>query len=217
MFEDKLSKWDLFPIITGIFCVCLIISNILASKTFIINNIVLPSAIIIFPIVYLINDILTEIYGFNLAKRVIFLGFFMNLVAVISYQITILLPGTDPIVSNAFNIVLGSTPRILIASLVSYLTGSYINAYLMKLMKSKWDNYLFARCFLSTLFGESLDSIIFITIAFVGTIPTIELITMIICQAIFKISYEVIVYPLTKYVINWMNTLKNDLPLELKS
>ncbi len=205
--ENKPSQMELYPIITALFCGCLIISNILASKTFSLYDIILPCGVVIFPLVYIVGDVLTEIYGFTLAKRTIYLGFIINLIAVIAYQIAIFLPGTDPTTSNAFSIILGSTPRILIASLISYLVGSYVNAYFMKILKEKYTDYLFARCSISTLFGEGLDAIIFITIAFAGLMPNEVLITMIICQGAFKIIYEIIVYPITRTVINWIKSL----------
>jgi uncharacterized integral membrane protein (TIGR00697 family) len=122
------------------------------------------------------------------------------------------LPGTDAATANAFNIILGSKPRILIASFISYLVGSYVNAYFMKILKERYTDYLFARCSISTLFGEGLDAILFITIAFAGLMPNEVLITMIICQGAFKVIYEIIVYPITRTVINWMKSL-DDTPL----
>ena len=211
--KNKPSQMELYPIITALFCGCLIISNILASKTFSLYDIILPCGVVIFPLVYIVGDVLTEIYGFTLAKRTIYLGFIINLIAVIAYQIAIFLPGTDSITSNAFSIILGSTPRILIASLISYLVGSYVNAYFMKILKERYTDYLFARCSISTLFGEGLDAIIFITIAFAGLMPNEVLITMIICQGAFKIIYEIIVYPITRTVINWIKSL-DDTPFE---
>lgn len=205
--KNKPIQMELYPIITALFCGCLIISNILASKTFSLYDIILPCGVVIFPLVYIVGDVLTEIYGFTLAKRTIYLGFIINLIAVIAYQIAIFLPGTDLATSNAFSIILGSTPRILIASLISYLVGSYVNAYFMKILKEKYTDYLFARCSISTLFGEGLDAIIFITIAFAGMMPNEVLITMIICQGAFKIIYEIIVYPITRTVINWIKSL----------
>jgi uncharacterized integral membrane protein (TIGR00697 family) len=212
LFNKKPNQMELYPIITGIFCGCLIVSNILASKTFSVYDIILPCAVVIFPIVYIVGDVLTDIYGFTLAKRTIYLGFIMNLIAVIAYQIAMFLPGTDLASTNAFNIVLGSTPRILIASFISYLVGSYVNAYFMKVLKERYTDYLFARCSISTLFGEGLDAILFISIAFAGTMPTDVLITMILCQGTFKIVYEIIVYPITRTVINWIKSL-DDTPL----
>ena len=205
--KNKPSQMELYPIITALFCGCLIISNILASKTFSLYDIILPCGVVIFPLVYIVGDVLTEIYGFTLAKRTIYLGFIVTLIAIIAYQIAIFLPGTDLATSNAFSIILGSTPRILIASLISYLVGSYVNAYFMKILKERYTDYLFARCSISTLFGEGLDAIIFITIAFAGLMPNEVLITMIICQGAFKIIYEIIVYPITRTVINWIKSL----------
>ena len=104
--KNNPSQMELYPIITGIFCGCLIVSNILASKTFSFYDFILPCGVVIFPIVYIVGDVLTEIYGFKLAKRAIYLGFVMSLIAVIAYQIAMFLPGTDAATSNAFNIVI---------------------------------------------------------------------------------------------------------------
>lgn len=212
LLKNNPSQMELYPIITALFCGCLIISNILASKTFSVYDIILPCGVVIFPLVYIVGDVLTEIYGFTLAKRTIYLGFIINLIAVIAYQIAIFLPGTDMASSNAFSIILGSTPRILIASFISYLVGSYVNAYFMKVLKERYTDYLFARCSISTLFGEGLDAILFITIAFAGTMPNDVIITMILCQGTFKILYEIVVYPITRAVINWIKSL-DDAPL----
>lgn len=201
MFEN-LTKTELYAIITGVFTACLIISNIIAGKTFAFFSFTLPSAVIIFPLIYIINDVLAEVYGYEKARRVIFLGFFMNLVAVICFNITIWLPA--PVFfknSEAFSIVLGSTLRLLIAGFIAYIVGSLVNAKLMTYLK-KWDeDKLFFRCIMSTLFGESLDALLYITLGFFGTMPTDALIAMVFVQAIVKTVYEIIVYPLTKYVI----------------
>ena len=192
MFEN-LTKTDLYAILTGVFTACMIVSNIIAGKTFDFFSFVLPCGVVIFPIVYVVNDVLAEIYGYEKARRVIILGFFMNLIAVICYNITIWLPA--PVFfenSEAFSVVLGSTFRLLIAGFAAYLVGSLVNARLMVYLK-KWDEKkLFVRCILSTLF---------ITIGFLGTMPTDALIVMIVAQALFKTAYEIIVYPLTKVVI----------------
>ena len=201
MFEN-LTKTDLYAILTGVFTACMIVSNIIAGKTFGFFSFVLPCGVVIFPIVYVVNDVLAEIYGYEKARRVIILGFFMNLIAVICYNITIWLPA--PVFfenSEAFSVVLGSTFRLLIAGFAAYLVGSLVNARLMVYLK-KWDEKkLFVRCILSTLFGEGMDALIFITIGFLGTMPTDALIVMIVAQALFKTAYEIIVYPLTKVVI----------------
>ena len=207
MFEN-LTKNELYATLTGIFTAGLIISNIIAGKTFDFFSFTLPCGVIIFPIIYIVNDVLAEVYGYEKARRVILLGFFMNLIAVICYNITIWLPA--PVFfenSEAFSIVLGSTARLLLASFVAYLVGSLVNAKLMTYLK-KWDEEkLFFRCIVSTLFGEGLDALLFITIGFFATMPTEALLVMIVAQALFKTVYEIIVYPLTRYVIGSVKAL----------
>ena len=207
MFEN-LTKTELYAMLTGIFTACLIVSNIIAGKTFDFYSFTLPCGVIIFPIIYIVNDVLAEVYGYEKARRVILLGFFMNLVAVICYNITIWLPA--PVFfenSEAFGIVLGSTARLLIASFAAYLIGSLVNAKLMTYLK-KWDeDKLFFRCIVSTLFGEGLDALIFILIGFFGTMPMEALLVMIVAQALFKTIYEIIVYPITRHVIGSVKAL----------
>ncbi|WP_407453289.1 queuosine precursor transporter [Methanobrevibacter sp.] len=202
MFEN-LTKTELYAILTGVFTACLIVSNIIAGKTFDFFSFILPCGVIIFPIIYIVNDVLAEVYGYEKARNVILLGFFMNLVAVICYTITIWLPAPAFFEnSQAFAIVLGSTFRLLMASFAAYLVGSLVNARLMTYLK-RWDEEkLFFRCIASTLFGEGLDAIIFIFIGFFGTMPIEALLAMIIVQALFKTIYEIIVYPITRTVIN---------------
>ena len=201
MFEN-MTKTELYAILTGVFTACLIISNTIASKTFTLFSFTLPCGVIIFPIIYIVSDVLAEVYGYEKARRVILLGFFMNLVAVICFNIAIWLPAPAFFEnSQAFEIVLGSTFRLLMAGFAAYIVGPLVNAKLMSYLK-KWDEEkLFVRCIVSTLFGEGLDALIFITIAFFGTMPTEVLLVMIVAQALFKTVYEIIVYPVTRTVI----------------
>ena len=188
----------------------MIISNIIASKTFEVSIITLPCGVIIFPIIYIVNDVLAECYGYKKARRAIYLGFFMNLIAVICYNITIILPAPDYFTGNeAFHTVLGSTLRLLVASFAAYLADSLINAKLMVYLKGKNEDKLFFRCISSTFAGEGLDAIIFITIGFFATMPVITLVGMIVAQALFKTLYEVIVYPLTRKVITDVKALED--------
>lgn len=201
MFED-MTKSDLYGIITGVFTACLIVSNITAGKPFAVFSFALPSAVIVFPLIYIINDVLAEVYGYEKARRVIFLGFFMNVVAVICFSITIWLPAPSYFEnSQAYSIVLGSTFRLLIAGFIAYIVGSLVNAKIMVYLKKVDEDKLFLRCIVSTFFGESLDALIYITLGFFGTIPLEALLGMVVLQAIVKTAYEIVVYPLTKYVI----------------
>lgn len=204
------TKTELYQILTGIFVGCLLISNILAAKTFTLGNIVLPTAVIIFPLVYIVNDVLAEIFGYAKAKKVIYLGFIVNAIAVISYNIAILLPApvfaTD--MAAAFETVLGNTFRMLIASFAAYIVGSLVNAKVMVKLKEKSEKHLMFRCMASTLVGEGLDALIFISIAFYGTMPLAALATMIVAQAAFKTIFEFVVYPVTRTVINKVKSLE---------
>ena len=209
MFENS-TKTSLYATLTGVFTAALIISNIIAGKTFDFFSLILPCGVIIFPVIYIVNDVLAECYGYDKARKVILLGFFMNLIAVICYNITIMLPA--PVFfenSQAFSTVLGSTLRLLAASFIAYLAGSLVNAKVMVRLKSWNDDRLFFRCIVSTLFGEGLDAIIFIFTGFYGTMPLEALMVMIVAQALFKTVYEIIVYPLTRIVIGRVKNLPN--------
>ena len=209
MFKNTdFKKTDVYALFVGIFCASLIVSNIIASKTFELYWVSLPCAVIIFPIIYIVNDVLAECYGYKKARRAIYLGFFMNLVAVICYNITMFLPAPAYFTNNAaFHTVLGSTLRLLVASFAAYLVGSLINAKLMVYLKAKNEDNLFFRCITSTFVGEGLDAIIFITIGFLGTMPVVALLIMIVAQALFKTAYEIVVYPLTRKVIFYVKSL----------
>lgn len=202
-----MKKENLYGILSGVFCSSLIISNILAFKTFAMWNLVLPTAVILFPVVYITNDILSEVFGFERTKNVIMTGFTMNVIAVIGYNIAIALPA--PMFfegQDAFRLVLSSTFRVLVASMVSYIIGSLANAKVMEKMKS--GKSLFNRCVLSTFIGEGLDALIFIAIAFVGTMPMSSLLVMIVGQAVFKTLYEIVCYPITRILILKVGALK---------
>lgn len=204
------TKTEFLQMLAGVFVGCLLVSNILAAKTFMLGSIVLPTAVIIFPLVYIVNDVLAEVYGYEKAKKVIYLGFFMNAVAVLAYTIAIALPA--PIygveVAASFEVVLGNTFRMLIASFAAYIVGSLVNAKVMVRLKARSEKHLMFRCMMSTLIGEGLDALIFISIAFYGTMPLSTLAVMIIAQATFKTVFEVVVYPITKVVINKVKRLE---------
>ena len=127
----------------------------------------------------------------------------------VCYNIAILLPAPEFAIesANAFAITLSSTWRVLIASLAAYIVGSITNSYIMVKMKEKSEKNLMLRCIISTLAGEGLDALFFITIAFIGTMPITNLLVMIVAQAIFKTLFEVVVYPITKLVIKTLNNL----------
>ena len=205
MFEQT-TKTKAYSYLTGTFCALIIASNILATKTLKIEFIMLPCSIMTFPILFIVNDILSEIYGYKMAKNVIYLGFILNIIAVILYSIAIMLPSDSPN-AEAFSSILSTTPRLFIAGLISYLMGNIVNSKIMVVLKEKYTDYLFVRCIASTVIGEAIDSIIFIAVSFFGVFPGELIITMICCQVVFKVLYEIIAYPLTRKIIFSVKTL----------
>lgn len=208
---NNLTKTEVYAILTGVFTATLIISNILAFKLFDFFGIfVVDCGLMVFPIVYIINDVLSEIYGFKKAKRVILQGFVMNLIAVIAYNIAIVMPYPAFFENQAaFQLVLSNGALILIASFTAYIVGSLLNSYVMVKMRERGGKSLMARCVISTLCGEFVDSVIFSTIAFALSIPFDALITMIIANTLLKTGYEIIIYPVTKCIITKMKSLKD--------
>lgn len=152
-------------------------------------NITIPASVIISPIVFIANDVMSEVYGFSKASRVIWIGFAMNILASIAYTVAVALHATQTefnlTFSNALGIALGNSWRILVGSFVAYLCGSLLNAFVMSKLKGAGDNRLMFRCVLSTLLGESVDTLLFVTIVFTRTLLIGTMFVMIISQAIF--------------------------------
>jgi hypothetical protein len=194
-----------------LFTSCLLISNLISSKIIALGNWYVPAGVMIFPISYILNDVVAEVWGFRKARLIIWTGFIINLVAVLFYSLSVSWPAA-PFWQNqdAFATVLSSTPRIAAASLMAYLVGSFLNAYVMSALKirSKGRNFSF-RAILSTILGEGADSAIFITVAFAGIIPWSQLPMMILTQAIVKILFEIVLLPLTVHVVKLIKKIDN--------
>jgi len=178
----------------------------MAVKLISIGGLVLPAAIVVFPVSYIVADILTEVYGYKQASRVIWVGFFCNLMVVAAFWIgQVLPPAPFWEGQEAYARILGYTPRLLAASFVAYLVGEFLNAYVLAKMKivtrGRW---LWARTIGSTLAGEGIDSVVFITLAFIGTMPSQTLIGTIITQWLVKCAYEVAATPLTYLVVGFL-------------
>lgn len=198
------KKINIYIVLLSLYCVALVVSNIISNRTFEIGQFMLPSAVIVFPIIYIINDVLTECYGFKMASKAIWTAFALNLMAVIFFNIAVNLPTTTDY--SSYNIVLGNTLKPLIASVFAYLIGSFVNAKIMDTLRNH--KSLMLRCVLSTLFGETIDATIFISIMFIGIMDFKVVCTMIITQAIVKTLYEIIVYPATKKVIKTIKSIE---------
>ena len=193
----------LFMIMSTLFCVCLITANVLETKQIQIGCINITGGLLVFPISYIINDCVSEVWGYRRAALVIWLGFAMNLFLVLFGALADAIPGAPYWHNDAgFHAVFGLAPRIAIASFAAFIVGSLINAYVMVRMKQRSGNKHFSlRAIVSTLFGEGADSLIFFPLALYGIVPNTELLYLIVSQIIFKTLYEIIVLPLTIRVV----------------
>ena len=198
------STW--LPLVVAVFVTCLIAANITAVKLVTILGLVLPAAIIIFPISYIVGDVLTEVYGYRVARRTIWLGFSCNLLVVAAIWLGQLLPPAsfwDG--QTAYERILGYTPRLLGASFLAYLLGEFANAVVLARMKvATRGRWLWSRTIGSTLVGQGLDSVVFMSVAFAGTIPLTGLTGAILTQWLAKCAYEAAATPLTYVAVNFL-------------
>lgn len=189
-----------------LFNVCLVAANLLETKVVQMGPITVTAGLIVFPISYIINDCIAEVWGFRKARLIIWMGFLMNFMVVALGQIAVALPAASFWEGEeGFNFVFGMAPRIAVASLTAFLVGSFINAYVMSRMKvaSQGRNFS-ARAILSTVAGESADSLIFFPLAFGGLMPLTELAKLMLVQVVLKTAYEVIILPVTIRVVNYI-------------
>ena len=204
MKKIKISSLQAF--LTVLFVVCLLISNIIAGKVIQLPfDITMTSAVIVFPITYILSDVFSEVYGYKWSRLTCYLAFTMNLFMVIIFTLSIKIP-TAVWWSNqgAFEIVLGNTPRILLASLSGFVIGDFINDNVFKKLKEKHPNNQKGfgfRAILSSLTGQAIDSAIFLPIAFFGQMPLQALFIMAVTQITLKVLYEIIILPVTTLVV----------------
>jgi uncharacterized integral membrane protein (TIGR00697 family) len=192
-----------FVVVAGFFVTALVVSNIIAVKLVEMSGRVFPAGLVIFPLSYLLGDVLTEVYGIRSARRVIWLGFACNLLALGAIQAAIHLPALDPAFQVQFEAVLGTTWRIFVASLAAYIVGELANAYVLAYMKGATrGRWLWTRTIGSTIVGEGLDSLIFVTIAFAGT--GAGLANPIVTTWLIKVGWETLATPITYWIVGYL-------------
>ena len=198
----KAKHSTIFLLMAVLFVVCLIASNLFATKVISLWGINLPGAVLVFPLSYILNDCICEVWGFRRARLVIWMAFAMNAMVVIMGQLLVWLPAASfwdgaPHFDYMFNMA----PRVVIASLLAFLVGSTLNSLVMSKKKIADKGRRFGvRAILSSILGESADSLIFMPIAFWGT-PMKTLLWMMLAQVSFKVLYEIIVLPVTAAVV----------------
>jgi queuosine precursor transporter len=192
-----------FVVVAGFFVTALVVSNIVAVKLVEMSGRIFPAGLVIFPLSYLLGDVLTEVYGIRSARRVIWLGFACNLLALGAIQAAIHLPALDPEFQVQFEAVLGTTWRLFLASLAAYIVGELANAYVLAYMKGATrGRWLWTRTIGSTIVGEGLDSLIFVTIAFAGT--GAGLANPIVTTWLIKVGWETLATPITYWIVGYL-------------
>ncbi len=208
--QNRYKYSELFLYLAVVFVVCLLLSNILAAKLLKVGVYSVTAGVLVFPISYIINDIISEVYGFDKAKKIIVFGFLMNIFMVLVFSLAIIIPAPVWFKNGeAFKTILGSTTRNCFASLIAYLFGSLVNAKVLVKMKENKNNKFGVRAIVSTIFGEFTDSLLFVCIAFIGSISFNQFITMIAIQVVLKTLYEFICLPVTSKIINKVKEYEN--------
>ena len=202
MVETKNNRIFLYMSIA--FVTLLLLSNLIAGKLIQVYGIVLPAAVILFPVTYILGDIFVEVYGFKVSRMIIWCGFACNLIAVIAYCITIALPYPEYWENQeAYSTVLGTTPRIFLASIAGYLLGEFLNSMVLSKMKVRFKGrMLWLRTITSSVIGEGVDTIVFILISFYGSYEFNDILQMMAFQYVFKLGYEILLTPVTCKIIN---------------
>ena len=203
MTKSKQQVSVLFMLFSILFCVCLIAANILETKQISVLGISLTGGLIVFPISYIINDCVCEVWGFQKARLLIWTGFAMNFFFVSMGALCDWIPGAPYWTNEAgFHAIFGLAPRVAAASFVAFIVGSFANAYVMSKMKIRDKGRNFSlRAILSTIVGESFDSVIFFPLALGGVVPTEELPKLMLRQVLLKTVYEVIALPITIRIV----------------
>lgn len=199
-----------FVVLAMMFSVFLILANLMEVKVVKIGILTATAGLSVFPISYIINDCIVEVYGFAKARFVIWMGFLLNMIFVVFLQVCVALPG-DPswTAQAAVEQVFGNTPRILLGSFVAFIVGSMVNAQVMSRMKVRDGGKRFSlRAILSTVFGETADSLIFFPIAFAGMLPPATILTLVWTQVMLKTLYEIVVLPVTIRVVKMLKRVE---------
>lgn len=199
-----------FVVMAMMFAVFLILANLMEVKVVKIGILTATAGLSVFPISYIINDCIVEVYGFAKARFVIWMGFLLNMIFVVFLQVCVALPG-DPswTAQAAVEQVFGNTPRILLGSFVAFIVGSMVNAQVMSRMKVRDGGKRFSlRAILSTVFGETADSLIFFPIAFAGMLPPATILTLVWTQVMLKTLYEIVVLPVTIRVVKMLKRVE---------
>ncbi|ADG81812.1 queuosine precursor transporter [Thermincola potens] len=203
---DAGSPFNKFTVITSLYIILLIISNLMATKLVTFWGMVLPAAVIAYPLCFMTGDVLTEVWGYKTAKKVIWLGFFANFLLVVWTNIGVYMPYPDFWQGQEhYKFIFNAVPRITLASFAGYIFGELTNSWSLEFIKKfTGERFLFIRTIGSSVIGQVLDTLFFFTIGFYGTVPNKVLITMIVTQYLFKVACEALGgTPLAYMLVKW--------------
>ncbi len=202
--NKKVSELQL--VLTVLFVACFMISNIITAKQVLLPfGITMTGAVFIFPITYVLSDLFSEVYGYRWSRITCYMAFAMNLLMVVFFSLVIATPAPGYWANQeAFQTVLGNTPRIFVASMLAFIVGDFVNDKIFQKMKMNHQNTMRgfeARAIVSSFFGELMDSLIFLPLAFIGQMPVSTLAVMTVMQVLIKTCYEIVILPITRIVV----------------
>jgi uncharacterized integral membrane protein (TIGR00697 family) len=211
---------SLYPVLVGVFVGLLLISNVAAVKLIVLGPFITDGGAFLFPLVYIVGDVLSEVYGWRAARRAILVAFAMAVLAAVTFLVVQVAPAADAWDNQAaFEAVLGFVPRIVLASVLGFLVGQLLNAYVLVRIKERTkERHLWARLIGSTAVGELGDTVVFCTIAFFGVITGAEFLNYVIVGYAYKTLLEVVLLPVTYPVIGFVKRREPsyDLPTALR-
>jgi len=198
--------------VTALFVAVLLISNVASTKILVLGPFTFDGGTILFPLSYIFGDVLTEVYGYGRSRKVIWLGFLCAALMAVTFSIVgALPPAADWPLQDAYMSILGQTPRIVTASLIAYLAGSFSNSFtLAKLKVATEGRWLWLRTISSTLIGQLVDTALFVAIAFSGLLPNSLLWTLIVSNYLFKCGVEILFTPFTYVITGWLKRQENE-------
>jgi len=204
--KSKILTYQYYDILVAYFVALLLISNIAATKLIAVGPLIMDGGAILFPLTYIIGDVLAEVYGFKKAKRAIMIAFIASIIAALTFLAVQYLPGAAEYENQAaFEAVLGFVPNIVVASLAAFFAGQLVNAYVLTKMKAKWgEKNLWARLLSSTVVGQLVDTVIFCTIAFYGILTGWSFVNYVVVGVFYKVVVEILLLPITYRVIRFV-------------
>lgn len=197
-------------IVASIFVTALLVSNLAAQKLFSLGPFIFTAGILVFPVNYIFGDVLTEVYGFNRARRVIYCGLFANVfMALVLYAAIYLPPAPGWNLQEAFSSIFHLVPRVVLGSILGYVAGELVNSLVLSLLKIRTKGrHLWVRTITSTIAGQFVDTVIFVLVAFTGVVPQSIILSAILSAWLFKVFYEALATPLTYFVVNKLKRLE---------